>query len=100
MANTPPGRRIRATSACVDVGSIQCIAWTTTTTSALSSGSPVAWLTPARYSMFDVPWAVATARMSSFGSTPMTRSAHPAAQRDDSPVPQPTSTTTGRSTPA
>ena len=100
MANTPPGRRIRATSACVDVGSIQCIACTAITTSALSSASPVAWLTPARCSTPGPPWAMATARMSSFGSMPMTRPAHPAAQRDDRPVPLPRSTTTGRSRPA
>jgi hypothetical protein len=47
MAKAPPGRRIRATSACVDVGSIQCIACTASTTSASPSASAVASLVPA-----------------------------------------------------
>ena len=55
VANTPPGRRMRATSASVADGSIQCIAWAAITTSVPPSSSPVASLVPARYSTPGVP---------------------------------------------
>jgi hypothetical protein len=55
VAKMPPGRRMRATSARVAAGSIQCIAWTATTTSAQASARPVASLVPARSSTPGVP---------------------------------------------
>ena len=82
-------------------GSIQCSACTATTMSAHPSGSPVACDQPGpTATLAGSPAATARARMSALGSTPTTRPAQPAHQRDERPVPLPRSTTVGDATPA